>query len=96
MLKSIIVKGKISECYFADKEGNIYNKEGHKMTTFKSYGYLRVKLSRDIPRGMYLVHRIIAENFLDNPQNLPIVLHLNDVRDDCRVENLKWGTNSKI
>lgn len=40
------------------------------------------------------IHRLMALTFLDNPDNLPFVRHLNDVPDDNRIENLAWGTNS--
>lgn len=41
------------------------------------------------------VHRLMAEAFLDNPFQKPFVLHSNGVRDDNRIENLRWGTNSE-
>lgn len=38
------------------------------------------------------VHIIIAETFIDNPLNLPIVGHKNNIKTDNRVENLYWTT----
>lgn len=38
------------------------------------------------------VHRIIAETFIPNPDNLPCVNHLNENPSDNRVENLSWCT----
>lgn len=65
------------------------------MKQFKTYnGYMRVKLSVDCRRGMYLVHRIVAETYLDNPNNYPIVNHKNNMRSDNNVDNLEWATNS--
>lgn len=94
-MKYITVNGKESINYLADTKGNIYNKEGYKMTGHITHnGYERVKLSRDIPRGMYLVHRIIAETYLDNPNKYPVVDHKNNKRADNRLENLQWCTNS--
>ena len=58
-------------------------------------GYERVKLSVGVKRGMYLVHRIVAETYIENPNEYPIVNHLNSVRNDNRVENLEWTSNSK-
>ena len=42
-----------------------------------------------------LGHRLVAELYLPNPDNLPIVDHINRVRDDNRLENLRLGFYSK-
>ena len=51
-----------------------------------SKGYIRVKLDgRTYPK-----HRVIAEQFIPNPDNLPDVDHINRNRADNRLENLRW------
>ena len=41
------------------------------------------------------VHRVIAETFIPNPNNLPCVNHLNENPSDNRVENLRWATHKE-
>lgn len=57
-------------------------------------GRLRVKLSENNKGHTLFLHKVLAETFLPNPNNLPVVRHLNDINDDNRLENLAWGTQS--
>lgn len=38
------------------------------------------------------LHIIIAETFIENPFNLPVVGHKNNIKADCRIDNLYWTT----
>ena len=59
--------------------------------TKKDNGYLVVMLSSDKMRQHY-VHRLVAQAFLPNPQNLGYVNHKNEKKDDNRASNLEWCT----
>ena len=53
-------------------------------------GYLRVNLKRNVTQKQCLVHRLVALAFIENPNNLPILNHINENKSDNRVENLEW------
>lgn len=53
-------------------------------------GYQQVFLYKNIKRKMFLLHRLIAQTFIPNPNNLPQVNHKNEDKSDNRVENLEW------
>lgn len=53
-------------------------------------GYLFVNLCKDGKYKPYLIHRLVAQAFLPNPDNLPQVNHRNENKTDNRVENLEY------
>ena len=55
-------------------------------------GYLTVSLGRNNPK---LIHKLVAEAFIPNPNNYPIVLHNDSNRSNPRWDNLHWGTHSE-
>ena len=57
------------------------------------FGYLRVQLFKDGKGKMFIVHRLVAETFLKNPDNLPQVNHIDENKENNRVDNLEWCTS---
>ena len=52
--------------------------------------YLQVELSKQGKRKKYLVHRLVAQAFIDNPNNLPQVNHKDEDKTNNHVTNLEW------
>ena len=80
--------------YHISKEGKLYNK-GHPVKTFYHKRYERTKLRNGNLSKNVKIHRLVAEAYIPNPNNLPVVMHLNNIRTDNRAENLKWGTQKE-
>ena len=53
-------------------------------------GYLRVGLNKDKTVKWVHVHRLVAEAFIPNPDNLPTVDHIDGNKLNNNVENLQW------
>lgn len=57
-----------------------------------TYGYLQVNLCKNNIRCKKLIHRLVAQAFIPNPENKPQVNHINEIKTNNMVSNLEWMT----
>ena len=81
--------------YLAYSDGRIYSLLRNKFLKprMSMDGYERVCLFNDGKRYEYRVHRLIAETFIDNTDDLPQVNHKDFNRSNNCLDNLEWCTN---
>lgn len=65
---------------------------GKILTPFNRRGYFEVNLSNNNKRYDISIHRLVAENFIDNPNSLPQVNHKDGDKHNNNVNNLEWVT----
>ena len=85
------------ECnkYLVSNTGEVKNaKTGRIMMGSKQNGYrfLCLYLGKDIPKMNRLVHRMVAQTFLENLENKPVVNHRDTNILNNHVDNLEWAT----
>ena len=87
--------------YKVSNKGNVYSVERISLNGRKiggiilkpspdTIGYLQVALYKNGKRQNKLIHRLVTEAFIPNPENHPEVNHLDEVKDNNNVENLEW------
>lgn len=87
--------------YFSDKQGNIYSNRRGKIILKKlrkdKDGYLITSVMDDVKgfETTLRAHRLVAECWVPNPENKPVVNHKNNIKDDNNYENLEWSTISE-
>lgn len=96
MRKQLIIDN-VKTRYQIDSDGTIYNVQTQKELTGSIYntGYKMVRLTINGKRKGYAIHRLVAQTFLDNPENLPIVNHKDGDKTNNKIENLEWVTQSQ-
>lgn len=79
--------------YLVDEYGNVYRSKGmKKLKQTYSKGYAYVQLWNHGKGKRCRVHRLVAQAFLPNPDNLPCVNHKDEIKSNNNVDNLEWCT----
>lgn len=83
--------------YLVSSAGRVWStyRGRYKNATLQNGGYPLVWLSKDGKRCAKLVHRLVAEAFIDNPDGLKEVNHKDGVKTNNTVGNLEWCSRSE-
>ena len=66
------------------------------LKTYKiNSGYVAFKLQKDGKRKSILLHRLVAELFVPNPNGKPEVNHIDGNKENNRADNLEWVSSSE-
>lgn len=96
MTKHIIINGEETH-YTVSETGEVFNEKTGKTLkgTYARNEYHTVQLRWNNKSISLMTHRLVAEQFLPNPDNLPIVHHKDGDKHNNNVDNLEWVTNAE-
>lgn len=82
--------------YFVTEDGRVINKHGKQLRTFDNgRGYQILQLRINEKAKNFAVHRLVAELYVPNPDNLPEVGHDDGDKQNNHYRNLVWCTRSQ-
>ena len=83
--------------YLITEEGDVYSTKYGKLKKKKqctdTRGYKILDLYNNGKRKTYKVHRLVAQTYIPNPDNLPQVNHIDEDKTNNNVSNLEWCNN---
>ena len=79
--------------YHITKDGKLF-RNGKLVKMFFHHNYMRCVLHNGKKYKNAKAHRLVAEAYIPNPGNLPLVRHLDDNPLNNHISNLAWGTKS--
>jgi len=84
--------------YKINKKGEIFSKLRNRLLSVNICKYRRIILRNNKKSYTMCIHRLLGLQYLDNPDNLPCIDHINRNKLDNSLSNLRWvsyNTNAK-
>lgn len=95
------MQSKVYKDFEVFENGDIYLIDSGRKIFLKQYAvcekrdYRQVTVSKNGKQRQYLVHRLVAEAFIPNPENKPQVNHIDGNPSNNNANNLEWVTQSE-
>ncbi len=85
------------EDYLVTDTGKVYSLKRKKYMNqhANNRGYLMVQLCKNGKHKSFLVHRLVAQAFIENPENKAQIDHIDRNQDNNHVSNLRWVDNTE-
>lgn len=84
--------------YQVNNLGKVKSKKNNKEIILKGgqtpKNYKQVELYKNGKCKIFYIHRLVAEAFIPNPNNFPLINHKDENKENNCVENLEWCNNS--
>jgi len=85
------------ENYEVSNLGNVRNVKTGRIIKqqLDKYGYCRLNLYKNEKRHNKFIHRLVAQAFIENPDEKPVIDHINGDKLNNDVKNIRWATISE-
>ena len=83
--------------YFVSNFGNVKNCKTNKILKPVNHrqGYKQIGLTKNGKCKTFKVHRLVGIAFLENPDNKPMIDHIDENKSNNNIKNLRWATNQE-
>lgn len=81
--------------YEINTSGEVIKSETNRIikNRINQFGFLEVSLNCELKTTVKKIHRLLAENFIPNPNNFKHVRHIDGNRLNNNLNNLEWSVN---
>ena len=83
--------------YLIYDDGRVFGKKRNRFLKPRLHrdGYQQVSLCKDGKSKNHYIHRLVGVHYIENPNNKPQIDHINRIKTDNRLCNLRWTTRSE-